>query len=66
MKKLIRRLKVEPPGVEIPSQIRLKGKWLEEAGFKPGDYVSVSIEMGKLTIQIESSPPEDKSQSFGI
>lgn len=52
--KTIRRLKVEPPAVHIPTQIRLKGKWLEEAGFKPNDYVSVNIEQGKITIQRET------------
>jgi len=56
MSKLIRRLKVERPGMSIPTQIRLKGKWLEEAGFKPNDYVSVNIEQGKLTIQREENP----------
>ena len=30
--------------------IMLKGKWLEELGFKIGDYISVSCEDGKLTI----------------
>ena len=34
---------------ETPT-IMLKGKWLEELGFKIGDYVSVSCENGKLTI----------------
>ena len=54
--KTIRRLKVEPPSVNIPSQIRLKGKWLEEAGFKPNDYVSVNIEQGRIIIQRETPP----------
>jgi hypothetical protein len=54
--KTIRRLKVEPPAMKIPSQIRLKGKWLEEAGFKPNDYVSVSIETGKIIIELERYP----------
>ncbi len=30
--------------------IRLCGKWLSEAGFSIGDYVSVSCEAGKLII----------------
>ena len=34
---------------ETPT-IMLKGKWLEELGFKIGDYISVSCENGKLTI----------------
>lgn len=58
--KLIRRIKVEPPGINIPAQIRLKGKWLEAAGFSPGDYVEVHIGTGQMLLQKVESP---KSQS---
>jgi toxic protein SymE len=34
---------------ETPT-IMLKGKWLEELGFKIGDYIFASCENGKLTI----------------
>ena len=30
--------------------IMLKGKWLEELGFKIGDYISVTCEDGRLVI----------------
>ena len=30
--------------------IMLKGKWLEELGFKIGDYISVTCEDGKIII----------------
>jgi hypothetical protein len=30
-----RTLKIEEPGISTPSIIRLKGKWLERAGFPP-------------------------------
>ena len=31
--------------------IMLKGKWLEELGFKIGDYISVTCEEGRLVIR---------------
>jgi toxic protein SymE len=30
--------------------IRISGKWLEEAGFRPGTYVTVRVENGSLII----------------
>lgn len=44
-----RVLKVEahysprPCGESVYSRIRLKGKWLEDAGFEPDDRVTVSV-----------------------
>ena len=35
--------------VKVP-EICLKGKWLEEAGFAPNDYILVSCEEGKIII----------------
>lgn len=37
---------------ELPCII-LQGKWLEEAGFHPGDYLSVSYENEVITISIK-------------
>jgi len=34
---------------ETPA-ILLKGQWLKEAGFEIGDYISVTLENGKLII----------------
>ena len=34
---------------ETPT-IMLKGKWLEEMGFKIGDYISITCEDGRLVI----------------
>ena len=31
-------------------EICLKGKWLEEAGFAPNDFILVTCEDGKITI----------------
>ena len=62
--KIIRRIKVEPPGATMPTQIRLKGKWLEEAGFKPGDYVSVNIGHGELIIKREVGGKPNPQSSF--
>ena len=30
--------------------ILLKGKWLEQSGFKPGEYVEVVVEGDKITL----------------
>ena len=35
------------------SKILLQGHWLQEAGFQPGDYLSVSVEANKLIIDIK-------------
>ena len=40
--------------------ILLKGKWLEEAGFKSGEYVEVVVEGNKITLT-KTTPPEAKS-----
>lgn len=33
------------------SEIRLRGKWLEAAGFKPGDRITVLAGEGRLVIE---------------
>lgn len=35
----------------IYPQIRLQGKWLKEAGFKPGSTIEVQASKGQLTIK---------------
>ena len=40
--------------------ILLKGKWLEQSGFKPGEYVEVVVEGDKITLS-KTTPPEAKS-----
>ncbi len=40
---------------QVPTLL-LKGKWLEEVGFKVGDYVEVNIENEVITI-IKTTPP---------
>ena len=46
--------------------IRLCGKWLSDAGFSIGDYVSVSCEDGKLIItpDIERAKMKDAEVAF--
>lgn len=39
-----RLLKVEHACINTPPQIRLKGKWLERYGFKPGNHVLLTPE----------------------
>jgi len=45
---------------QVPT-ILLKGKWLEEAGFKAGEYVEVTCEGDSITLA-KTTPPEGKSK----
>jgi hypothetical protein len=47
---MTRKIKIEDESVTMPVRIRLKGKWLERAGFKPGTHAEVRVEFGRLTI----------------
>ena len=40
------------------SRIDLVGKWLHEAGFKPGDTVTVVVDEEQLVISVEESDIE--------
>ena len=54
-----RTLKIEADGEygKIKPKIRLCGKWLEQAGFKPGSHVNVKcIENGVMELRSESAP----------
>ena len=35
----------------VYSRIRLKGRWLRDAGFEPGTRVKVKVETGQLVIE---------------
>ena len=55
-----RSLKIEAVGDfstrKIKPRIRLSGKWLESAGFKPGHRVTVNeIKPGELNLQFKES-----------
>lgn len=45
--------------------ILLKGKWLEEAGFHIGEYVSVEIN-GDEILLTKTTPPETKTRKESI
>ena len=49
-----RKLKVEHRGDFARRKtyplIRLRGKWLRQAGFQPDSYVTLTIEQGKIVI----------------
>lgn len=45
---------------QVPT-VLLKGKWLEAAGFKCGEYVEVEVEGDKITLT-KTTPPEKKRQ----
>ena len=45
---------------QVPA-ILLKGKWLEEAGFKCGEYVEVEVEGDKISLT-KTTPPEAPSR----
>ncbi len=38
--------------IAVP-KIRLEGKWLEEAGFKQGEYINIQVAKNKLIISID-------------
>ncbi|MFD2742894.1 MULTISPECIES: SymE family type I addiction module toxin [Sphingobacterium] len=40
--------------IAVP-EIRLEGKWLEEAGFKPGEHVIVCVRKNRLTIILDNT-----------
>ena len=44
---------------QAPPQIVLQGKWLEQAGFTPGDKITVSCQEGQLTIT-KDEPGKDR------
>lgn len=44
--------------------ILLKGKWLEEAGFKCGEYVEVVVEGDKITLTKTLPPIKPTRQSL--
>lgn len=53
-----RRIKIQPKYIirkydkTIVPEILLKGKWLEEAGFKPGQNVQIEKRKNKLVITL--------------
>ena len=56
-----RMLKIEEDGDfwkgKIKPKIRLKGYWLEQAGFKPGNHVTVkSIAHGVIELRCNDTP----------
>ncbi len=59
-----RTLKVEPFDRGFwqnpKSLIRLKGKWLREAGFEPGYTVTIRVTPGEIVLSIidEEQPPQ--------
>ena len=53
---MTRKLKVYQPGdvfhKKVQPQIRLQGKWLLEAGFRPHDHILVKKEGDRLVIEL--------------
>ena len=45
--------------------ILLKGKWLEEAGFKAGEYVEVITDSDKITLT-KTAAPEPKKRKMSL
>jgi toxic protein SymE len=41
---------LKSPGVEVP-YLRLRGRWLRDAGFEIGRAVKVEVHEGRLTIE---------------
>ncbi|PVH25501.1 SymE family type I addiction module toxin [Sphingobacterium corticibacter] len=40
--------------ISVP-EIRLEGKWMEEVGFKQGQYVNIQVAKNKLIIRIDKT-----------
>jgi hypothetical protein len=60
-----RKLKIEEEGDRwrgIKPKIRIMGKWLERAGFKPGQHVQISC-VAKGVIEMRSIQPSDVPQA---
>jgi len=55
---MVRIIKIEEESAKLPVRIRLKGKWLERAGFKPGTHAQVQVEFGRLIISAPTDAPE--------
>ena len=47
------------PHYSVPL-IRLRGKWLKEAGFTAGQKVSVLVEYGRLTILVSDNVAKER------
>ena len=43
------------------SSIRLKGNWLQRAGFHPGDKVYVHVQRGRLIVEMEENYEKEKA-----
>jgi hypothetical protein len=46
------------PWLDPMPSLRLRGRWLKQAGFDIGSRVQVSVEAGKLVVEVE--PPEQR------
>jgi hypothetical protein len=52
-----RRIKVAafysslPPRLKVTPALYLRGEWLRQAGFKPGDIVEVDVALGCLIVK---------------
>lgn len=44
--------------------ILLKGKWIEEVGFKSGEYVEVIVEGNKIALTKTNPPGASSKRSF--
>jgi Toxin SymE, type I toxin-antitoxin system len=43
------------PWLDPMPSLRLRGRWLKQAGFDIGAQVRVSVESGKLVVEVEQS-----------
>lgn len=63
---MIRKLKIYEQSMgggnytPVPT-ILLKGKWLEQSGFKSGEYVEVKVNDDEITLR-KTTPPETKEK----
>ena len=63
---MTRIIKIEEESAKLPVRIRLKGKWLERAGFRPGTHAQVQVEFGRLIISAPTDAPEPPDSACAI
>jgi len=52
------------PGTAVPF-IRISGKWLEQAGFRMGSVVTITVQSGELTLTVQNPNLPEVGQTTG-
>ena len=63
---MTRIIKIGEESAKLPVRIRLKGKWPERDGFRPGTNAQVQVEFGRLIISAPTDAPETPVSACAI